>query len=606
MVFIKKVLGSLYLFGASFLFSQTVTSTFDDFTIADCVSTPCQDIIVEGGLDGLSFKYIDCNCNTTGVYIPKGKVYVLKALVGKIEVAQGAFNPTGVISQPVSNTLYVEALEKLIQTSFGSINNSIENAQQNICAGDQPSEITGYDGQFFDFDISYSWLKSFDNINYSYIRGARDKDYTPEVLSQTTYFKRQVYTAVSTGTYSEEVMIAVSDCGTNCSNPPSLNLNSSPVTTNQVLCDGTPISTIVYQLGGAANNLSFTWTGNNSLAGSGLTTVASGTGQYIITGTPTVNVTQSTIFTYQIETIGSACGTEVIQMGSIQIDPVDSISLVSSPSTDNQSICLFDHDNPQNSIAESFMPIEYQLEGGAIGNTVQLRYNVNGGPFEAGLPVGLGYTITPSATIAISGSITASTTFVTPTVVYTYEITTNGTCATSTVLGQLTVHSPPVLNLTSAQGTASQTVIDQSEPIEDIVYTFEGGANSVSFTWTGANSATIAGAGLTTTVSGTNQYIIAGTPTTNVSQSTVYTYQIETTGSACGTEVVLTGTIEVTERPDVPTQVRPHLLPSIFLSPSMEDNVGETFIGPFNATTSPTLKEGQKYYNIKHQQDEED
>lgn len=47
-MFIKKVLSSLTLFYASFLFSQTVTSTFDDFTIADCVSTPCQDIIVAG------------------------------------------------------------------------------------------------------------------------------------------------------------------------------------------------------------------------------------------------------------------------------------------------------------------------------------------------------------------------------------------------------------------------------------------------------------------------------------------------------------------------------------------------------------------------------
>lgn len=98
--------------------SQTVTSTFNDFTIADCVSTPCQDIIVEGGVDGLSFKYIDCNCNTTGVYIPIGKVYVLKALVGTIDVAQGAFNPTGVISEPVSNPQYESALQNIINEAI--------------------------------------------------------------------------------------------------------------------------------------------------------------------------------------------------------------------------------------------------------------------------------------------------------------------------------------------------------------------------------------------------------------------------------------------------------------------------------------------------------
>ena len=525
--------------------SQGVADVFEDFTINDCVETPCQDIIVEGGVGGLSFKYIDCNCNTTGVYVPEGRVFVLKALVGKIEVAQGAFNPTGIISQPVSNTQYVEALEELIQTSFGSINNSIDITSQNICAGDQPTEITGYDGQFFDFDISYSWLKSFDNINYSYIRGARDKDYTPEVLSQTTYFKRQVYTAVSTGTYSDVAMVTVSDCGTNCSNPPQLNLTSTPGTINQVLCDGTPISTIVYQLGGAANQLSFTWTGDNSLAGSGLTTTISGTSQYIIAGIPTTNVTQSTVYTYQIETIGSACGTEVIQTGSIQIDPRDQIALVSVPGTDNQSICLMDNDNPQNMITESFMPIEYQLQGGAIGNFVQVRYNVDGGPFEAGLPAGLGYTLNSSNTIIISGAITASTTFVSPTIIYNYEITTGGACVTSTILGQITVHSPPVLNLTSAPETVSQTVVDQSQPITDILYTYEGGATNVIFSWTGSNVLNGINA-----LTSNDQLIISGTPSTNVTHSTDYPYQIETVGSACGPEVVFTGIITVNPSSD--------------------------------------------------------
>ena len=151
--------------------SQNATNTFDDFTIKDCVETPCQDIIVEGGLNGLSFKYIDCNCNTTGVYIPKGKVYVLKALVGKIEVAQGAFNPTGVISQPVSNTQYESALQNILEEALfqqlGSIDNFIDTNEQNICAGDQPTQIMGREGQFFDFDVSYSWLKSIDNINFN-------------------------------------------------------------------------------------------------------------------------------------------------------------------------------------------------------------------------------------------------------------------------------------------------------------------------------------------------------------------------------------------------------------------------------------------------------
>ncbi len=349
--------------------SQNATNTFNDFTIADCVSTPCQDIVVEGGGDGLSFKYIDCNCNTTGVFIPKGKVYVLKALVGTIEVAQGAFNPTGLISQPVSNTLYIEALEELIQTSFGSIRNAIDTSQQNICAGNRPSEITGYDGQFFDFDVFYSWLKSTDNINFSLIRGARDKDYTPEVLNETTYFKRQVFTAVSTGTYSEVVKVAVSSCDTNCIISSSITQGSI----SQTVTQSTSLST---------TTIDFTYTCDDAL---------------IIEAT--------------------------------------------------------------------------------------------------GLP--------PGITTLINGNI-------------------------------LTLYGEPS---------------DQA--------------------------------------SGVYSFSVIASSTLDLTTNTV------------------TGTIEVLERPNVPTQIRPHLLPSIFLSPLIKDNVGETFIGPFNVTTTPTLKEGQKYYNIKHQQDEE-
>ena len=533
-----------------FLHSQNVTDLFDDFTINDCVETPCQDIIVEGGFDGLTFRYIDCNCNTTGVYVPPGAAYVLKALVGTVDVKQGQFIPQGVISEPVSNTQYVSALQDVIEEALvqqlGSIDNYIDTTTQNICAGDQPSKILGREGQFFDFDVSYSWLKSSDGLNYYYIKGATQKNYSPGVLDQTSYFKRQIYTAVSTGTYSDVAMITVSDCGTNCSNPPQLNLTSAPGTINQVLCDATPISTIVYQLGGAANQLSFTWTGDNSLAGSGLTTTISGTSQYIIAGIPTTNVTQSTVYTYQIETIGSACGTEVIQTGSIQIDPGDQIALVSVPGTDNQSICLMDNDNPQNSIAESFIPIEYQLQGGAIGNVIQVRYNVGGGPFEAGLPAGLGYTITPSNTIIINGAVTASTTFVSPTVVYNYEISTDGFCSTVMVNGSITVHSPPVLSLTSAVTTTNQVgflnVCNQIDPIADIVYTLVDGATNYSFTWTGRNVLNGVNHALDPM---TNQVRISGTPSVNVTTTTLYPYRIETTGSACAPEVVYTGAIEV-------------------------------------------------------------
>ena len=327
---------------------------------------------------------------------------------------------------------------------------------------------------------------------------------------------------------------------------PTLTLTSSSTTNNQVICDGTPIANIIYERGGGANGFLFSWTGANSstIQTSGLTFTTTGTNEYIVFGTPTVNVTQSTIFTYQIVTTGSLCATEVIRTGSIQIDPIDSISLVSSPTTDSQEVCYMDRDNAGNALTELFIPIEYQLGGGAIGQNIILTYNVNGGATQNGLPSGLGYTVNASNTLIISGSITASTTFTTPTVTYNYQVATSGTCSTSIANGTLTVRSIPVMSLVSTTTSSNQVICDATA-MQPIIYEIAGGATAMNFSWTGANSSTIAAAGLTTTNSGTNQFVISGSPTTNVTQTTIFTYQIETTGSACTSEVILTGSLQI-------------------------------------------------------------
>ena len=327
--------------------------------------------------------------------------------------------------------------------------------------------------------------------------------------------------------------------------PPVMSLVSTASTANQVICDATPIQDIVYEIQGGATAFAFNWVGSNSLALSGLTTTNSGTNRYVISGTPTTNVTQTTVYNYEIITAGSACVSEVTLTGSIQIEPVDAISLVSSASTANQNVCLFDDDNAGNAIAEPLMPIEYQLDGGAVGAPFTISYVANGGAPQNGLPPGLGYTLTPSNTILISGSVIASTTFTTPTVTYTYEIVTGGGCATTTINGNITVHSPPVFVLTSGATTTNQTgylaVCDRQDPIADIVYEYYGGTTNVVFSWTGPSLNGVNGV----IPSGTNSMVISGTPSVNITQTTQYPYQVTTDGSACAPEIIFTGVIEV-------------------------------------------------------------
>ena len=120
---------------------------------------------------------------------------------------------------------------------------------------------------------------------------------------------------------------------------------------------------------------------------------------FTISGTPLMNVTQTTVYDYQIETIGSNCSSEVTLTGSLTIIPQDSVALISEPLTDNQTVCLNNNDNPSNSMAAPIEPIEYQLYGGAVGEPVTIRYSSSGGSFVSGLPAGLGSTITASNTV---------------------------------------------------------------------------------------------------------------------------------------------------------------------------------------------------------------
>ena len=119
-----------------------------------------------------------------------------------------------------------------------------------------------------------------------------------------------------------------------------------------------------------------------------------------------------------------------------------------------------DRDNPANALAEPIQPIEYQLIGGAVGRPVTVSYRENGGALINGLPAGLGYSITPSNTVLITGSIVASTTYVTPTMFYEYVIETTGGCVTDTISGYITTLSPPVMTLVSTASTANQVICD--------------------------------------------------------------------------------------------------------------------------------------------------
>ena len=235
---------------SSIAFSQN-TIDYSTYTINDCINTPCQDIVVEGIDEQLSFVYIDCNCSLNSVFIPKGKARVIKALSGTINVAQGTLIKTGLQTEPVTNTFFYEALDELISNNVGEINNTIQGQNGAVCIGDQPLKIIGNEGEFYEFEITYAWFKSTNNQDFELIEDSNEKDYTPPLLNETTYYKRQMFSSISTGTFSNVFSIEVIDCySSNCEiNLITDNLPTSYTEQSYTLTETIPLSSFETAIG---------------------------------------------------------------------------------------------------------------------------------------------------------------------------------------------------------------------------------------------------------------------------------------------------------------------------------------------------------------------
>ena len=98
---------------------------------------------------------------------------------------------------------------------------------------------------------------------------------------------------------------------------PEITLTSQANTANQTICDGEAINDIEYALGGGTENVIFSWTsGASNVLGLTASLNASRTA-FTITGTPSMNISQTTVFAYQIESVNSVCSTEVIQVDQL-------------------------------------------------------------------------------------------------------------------------------------------------------------------------------------------------------------------------------------------------------------------------------------------------
>ena len=301
----------------------------------------------------------------------------------------------------------------------------------------------------------------------------------------------------ATGTFTYTITTSGNACAVatdggsiTVSNGHTLTPSSAPNTFGQSVCINTPMATVTYALGGGAT-------------GATVTGLPAGVNPTVVGSTLTISGSPSTLtgspFTYNISTTGNTC-TVATGIGSFIVNPVHTITLTSSSSTENQTLC----------VNTPLIPITYTLGGGATGANV------------TGLPAGVN-PIVVGSTLTISG--TPSATIGTP---FSYIITTTGnTCTVATDGGIITVDSIHTLTLSSAADTTAQTIC-LTNAIAPITYTLGGGATGATVTGLPAGvNPTVVGSTLT----------ISGSPSTLTGSP--FTYNISTTGNTC---TVATGT----------------------------------------------------------------
>lgn len=297
---------------------------------------------------------------------------------------------------------------------------------------------------------------------------------------------------------------------------PELQLSSGNPQAN--ICTDQLMTSIVYELKGGANDASIEWfvSGVSVPAPSGLVFSTNGA-QVEISGTPD-SVISETVYSYTLTATTLGCAATTVETGEITLLATPKASL--EPTSNNmQTLCE----------GATLQPIEYSLT-----NATTYSFNWTGVQ-PSGFSVAYDNT-TNSLVISGNADNVAQQT------IYDYVLIpqnqTNG-CSGATQTGQITVNADSELMLSSANNV--QTICEGS-PIDDIIYTLGGDATNVSISGAASSWMSVdVNAGIVS---------LSGSPTANITTTTVYDYSITTTGGSC-VEKTLSGTVEVTPAPTI-------------------------------------------------------
>jgi len=298
---------------------------------------------------------------------------------------------------------------------------------------------------------------------------------------------------------------------------PNLLIHSSSSQLNQQLCEGDPISNIVFEGSANVDVVQISWDKTpNGVTGQ----YNVGTRLFTISGTPQ-NIDSDTTYTYTVIAKDQSTGcTSELQTGAIQVFAAHTLSLVSSSSTTSQVLCEGE--------ALPF-DITYEFEDGATSATV------------SGLD-GTGFSwVVNGNQLTISG---VSTKDISSIDVINYTVSTTGnSCGSTSLAGNITVNPDTKMGLISAPGSSDQTLCE-GQALIDIQYQIT--ENFFDYVVSGLPN------GVNHSLNpATNVVTISGTPSTNISSDVTYNYTIKALNAYNCIGAEFNGTLNITAGPEM-------------------------------------------------------
>ena len=276
----------------------------------------------------------------------------------------------------------------------------------------------------------------------------------------------------------------------------------------QTICEGETIAPIDFTVSNGATSAILVG------APDGIVITPEGGNVFRVSGSVNENITLTKTYNFSVTTQGNGCTAATIPV-SIEVNPDQELNLTSS--NEVQEMCE----------GVEIDPITYALAGGATGVTI------------TGLPNGVTHSVN-AGLVTISGTPSDD---ISATSIYYYTLTSTGSCASTTLVGEITIEPNHEIQLTSNNG--NQTV-DKGTPISPINFSTGGGATepTISGLPTGIYVVLSQGGVMIT---------IAGTPTDDITTQTAYVYTVTTTGNGC-TPSTYSGTIIVNPVQTNPTE----------------------------------------------------